>query len=166
MAIGLVASLVMSLSPPRGSDGAPLGKPTATPGRVGGLLPDITVAGRSHAIPLRTRRPVALALVPGDCHCAKLLDQLFHRVEQYQLPLDVALPSDVSSRTEQTVQDLGNGGTVTYTDPHGRLRDTYHASGVTVILVNSHGVVTQVRRDLDTGSLRTLDAARLGAGSG
>lgn len=159
----LVAGLMVALGPQgtRLPGSTPLARPGTPPGRVGGLLPDITVTGSARAFPLRTRRPTALALLPPNCRCEVLLQRLFIRVGQYRLPLDVAMPAGATSPTRRMVGRIGNGGVLGFTDPGGRIRDTFHASGVTLVLVDVRGVVTQVSRDLDADSLTSLDLARV-----
>jgi hypothetical protein len=146
--VGLVGSLLSVFAPRLGREPAfpvPLAAaPTAQPGELGGLLPDVTVGVGGRELPLREFRPGLIALVPAACtDCGPVLQSLLLQGREYGLRLVLAGPAPAAELTELDRTALGGAATVV-DDPTGSLVEAFDPVGVTAVLVAVDGVVGAV----------------------
>lgn len=145
----LVMSAVTMLAPlvlahPGGSRS--LARPPIPAGQVGGLLPATALTIDGQSTPARSLRPAVVALVPEPCPCNSLLDELSARAEQFGLP--VVLVTRSPAQLAPLLSAVVHGRVVGAYDARGTLSATYLPRGVTLLLVDSHGVVRSVDRQL------------------
>ncbi|MGI8695242.1 MAG: hypothetical protein ACR2JQ_01085 [Mycobacteriales bacterium] len=135
------AVVMMTTAPRPGSDGnAPLATPSASAGRVGGLLPDLSVRSAGGADePLRSLRPAAIVLVPASCACQEALTSVVaagNRAGVRTYAVGTALPPAI---------DGGPATTARLAEPLGHLLSTYSVGTQPVtLLVRSDGVVRKL----------------------
>ena len=111
----------------------------------GGHLPgtSITIAGKS--VPLRTLLSAALALVPANCACAVAVRQLLEQAQTAGVIVYLVAPrGSTVADLNRLVTSNARGTTATRvaTDDDNALTSAYSASGLTVLLVDSRGLVT------------------------
>lgn len=147
-AVGLVVAAPIGL--PTDSQARPLATPTATPGSVSGLLPEVTLQVGKRDRPARALRPAVLAVLPAPCQCGLALRDLAGEAGQYALPVVLITTADnpeipdllVAARAARTYPAV---------DSTAGLARAYAARGVTVLLVRADGVVTVVARQFGPG---------------
>jgi hypothetical protein len=140
----VAGSLLVSLQPRALSPAAarePLSRTRVVPGRVGGLLPDVRASAPAGSVLLRNFRPALLALVPADCGCAAVLDRLAGQAGEVGVPLVVVASGGATAQLSGLVAAMHVGTPVALGDPTGVLARTYHARGVTAVLVGPDGRV-------------------------
>jgi hypothetical protein len=134
---------------PAHRDAVPLGSPSIDAGRVGGLLPTLSVTSADGAtVPVRSLRPALLVLVPVHCNCTALLDSLAGQAAEVQLQLVVIGPSAPDAEVAALPGQLHHGNIVAGYDHAGALSSGYDAHGVTALVVARDGVVTYSRTDV------------------
>jgi hypothetical protein len=144
--VALVGSLMVLLGP------RPQGRLTQQPladvavGGEGGLVPDVPLAVGAGEVSARVLRPGVLALVPDGCDCALEAEQVIGQAASVRLPTSlVAAPESVDDvaalRDSRRVRPQQVA-----LDRQGALADAYDAdaSGLTLLLVQADGVVTDV----------------------
>lgn len=162
--VALFATLPVLLQP-RFSERAPprpLASPSASPGTVGGLLPDAALLTPAGATTTRAlARPGALVLAPVPCEaaCRQVLSDVVGQL--LQATRDVRLltpgPADPGGRLATELRGGPARGLITSgVDVQGVLAPAYGAVGLTVLTVAADGVVLDVVRDVAVG--RRLDA--------
>lgn len=126
-----------------------LARPSVPAGRLGGLLPDLSVRDRAgHAGRLRSLRPAVLLLTPTRCDCATAARSAASAAEHNQLKLTMVgitvpnRPAGVSA----SLADLRS-------EPSGDLLKAYHVGSTpTVVLVKADGVVKRVFTAVPSGA--------------
>jgi len=145
----------------------------ATVLRQAGRLPNATIKVGARNVPLPTLVSSVLALVPQRCGCSTALGQLITQAAQAQVPLylvgtDAAvagLRKIAASRTGPAAPAVADDHqNVLGTAYHAQLGTTYGASGLTAILVGSHGSVELAPR-LRPGLRLTSELRNLGPGA-
>ena len=140
---------------------SPLADPVASPGQVGGLLPDATLSGRSGEVAARTVRPAVIALVPSPCAgCASALLGVQEQVVSYGLGLTLVVPPDAETSAATLAQTLGGARVRVLTDPAGLLADAY-GEGLRLVLVRADGVVIDVVEDPGPGVPLAVDLTQI-----
>ncbi len=145
------ASLVFALLPatPTVARSRPLAHPSAVPGTVGALLPDLALpVAADNAVRLRNLRPAVLIFVPARCDCAALIADVINTTGPTRLKVLL-----IGEGSDPRVPSTAPPGRVHgATDTEGRLAALYHLSaGPTVVFVRSDGVVTRVMGDAASG---------------
>ncbi|MCW2608607.1 MAG: hypothetical protein JWO60_3300, partial [Frankiales bacterium] len=157
LSVGLVALLPVVLRPDLADDPGPrpLASTTASPGAVGGLLPDVGLT--SPAGPLRARdtgRPGVVVLVPARCGCDPAVDEAVSQSREYtrnvRLVADGREPG-AGDEADRLRREVARGLALSATDPGGALAGAYAAQGVTVLVLGADGVVQDVLRDVRPG---------------
>jgi hypothetical protein len=134
---------------PAHREAVPLGSPSTDTGRVGGLLPTLSIKGVDGAtVPVRSLRPALLVLVPTHCTCTALLDSLAGQAAEVQLQLVVVGPDAPDAEVAALPGQLHHGNVVVGYDDHSSVSSAYAAHGVTALVVARDGVVTYVQRDV------------------
>lgn len=151
IASGIAVSL--SVLTPRTASQRPRPVPVATDpaqpvGQPGGLLPDMTVGSSGGDMRLRDVRPAVLALVPPRCDCVGILESVAGQANEYGLALIIVGTSGTDIEARALASAIRRGRTNTVYDADGRVARTYGASGVTLLLVRSDAVVSDVVRNV------------------
>lgn len=150
--VGLVGSLMAVLAPSTGrrAPAAPLARPGAADGTVGGLLPDALAGlpGSPATLSLRELRPGVLLVVPPGCACRQLATALAAQGAEFGVRLELAgRASDERAlgRLADAVADsLLGGRPVVVTDRDGALARAYGEGSA--VFVRADGVVVRVER--------------------
>lgn len=125
-----------STSAPGGQASAPSAA-THLPGKT------IKVAGKP--VPLRTLISAALAIIPANCRCSAAVRQLLEQAQSAGVIVYLVSPrgSDVATLNRLATQSAPQSkSTRVATDDDNVLTSVYPAIGLTVLLVDSHGLVT------------------------
>jgi hypothetical protein len=125
-----------STSPPGGQASAP----SAT-----ARLPGKTIKVAGKPVPLRTLISAALAIVPANCRCSAAVRQLLEQAQSAGVIVYLVSPrgSDVATLNRLATQSARQSkSTRVATDDDNVLTSVYPAIGLTVLLVDSHGLVT------------------------
>lgn len=174
----IVAGLALMVSPRRDvAPRTPLAStaPASTePGAPGGLLPEVLVVVHDVEHPLRDLRPAIVALVPPNCGCDRELAALFTEAGQYALRVYLTAAAvdptagHPDANGESTLTELkriakafGPNQVSVLHDPGAALQATYDPRELTLLLVASDGVVTEVRHGPSVLSGLNLGLARL-----
>lgn len=131
----------------------PLAAPTLAPGHVGGLLPTagLTTTAGAH-IGARTLRPALVVLLPAHCDCVTLLDSLAAQAAEVQVQLVIVGVGSRDAEVAALPGQLHHGPVIAAYDDAGTLVSSFHASGVTALVVQRDGVVSYVQSDLTPSS--------------
>lgn len=150
VAVGLM--LAAPVGTPTDSGAHPLASPTATPGTVGGLLPEVTLQVGHNDRPSRALRPAVLAVLPTPCRCTPAVHDLAVEAGQYALPVVLIT---LAGNAEIPALLAAARATRAYpaVDPTAVLARVYATRGLTVLLVRADGVVTTVARQFRPGRL-------------
>ncbi|MBO2454824.1 hypothetical protein J4573_47595 [Actinomadura barringtoniae] len=167
--IALVSGLLMTAFGPRPTQRATVptrtATPTASPGYVGGYLPTgvVSMVGRN-----RQRGSISdmahgvIAVVPPDCGCGKLVNELATRTQESHLQFWLVIdrrygPSVSAAEADKQLRALGgaaHGGVVELVDDATNLLATTYVpdgAGPTAILVKPGPIVTAVIPDPTPG---------------
>ncbi|MEU5876681.1 hypothetical protein [Spirillospora sp. NPDC047279] len=181
--IALLSGALMTAFGPRPAPRptASLADPTSTvpPGRPGGPLPSGDVAivnGKAERRRLADLRSGVLAIVPSQCACDRLIDELATRTRQYNLSFwltldrrDAPASRDAALRRLRALGGAAHGGQVTLLeDEQGRLADMYtrDAGKATTLLIRPDGLLADIVSDPRPGrelseKIKALNAASL-----
>jgi hypothetical protein len=142
------------------STGLPSFGPSATVGQVNGQLPAGSLLVAGNTVPLGALGPVVLALVPSGCRCAGPIRQLTGQAAASRLTIYLVATPPVMRELARLARRAGAAATgVIAEDPNGTLDRVYRPAGLTAVLVNASGSVTQIARGLRPG-LRLQPALR------
>lgn len=142
MVVGAVGGLLLALLPNPGRHSrVPLSNTTVPAGKIGGLLPDVTVQMDTSTRPVRDLRPGVFAIVPNNCGCADTIDHVAAQAAEFALTVYVVSSQPagpqgdaLTTTTDETV--------ATVHDSSGQLQKSYYAgTGVTLAFVQKDGVV-------------------------
>lgn len=159
-------------------------RPSASPGEIGGLLPDrevALVAGGRTPTRLRNLRPGVIGIVPAAYECESVVAELATRTRQYKLNFWlVADPRPSGDREPTPLKELkacagtAHGGTpLILEDREGVLAAAYApapgtsgptGTGLTAVFVQPDGVVTEIVRAPRPGAELTGRVESLGTG--
>lgn len=149
-----VGGLFFALLPntqPSDAEAQPLAIARQLAGQPGGLLLDdrVWVDGLSESA--QALRPGVLALVPADCRCRAAVDHIASQAGEFSLVTYLVSPVDADPQMDallRNAQRSAQGSRVAVYDPGGRLRTFYRATGVTILVVQSDGIVRAILRDV------------------
>jgi hypothetical protein len=186
--VALLSGVLMTAFGPRpvprptGAQLAP--RPSAGPGKIGGLLPDrevdIVSDGRN-STPLRNLRPSVIAIVPPAYECEGVVAELAGKTRQYRLNFWlVADPRPAGDRKATSLKDLRacagtahDGLPMILEDRDGVLAAAYApepgtrgptGTGLTAVFVQPDGVVTEIVHAPRPGPDLTARVEALGTG--
>ena len=130
---------------PSQSPGAPsaTGTPSTGPSRTTSLLlPDKTISVQGKRVPLRGLSLAALAVVPANCGCARVVGQLI--TQAMAAGITVYLIGRKGSLTDLRSLATGRASAkaLVAIDPDNAFGPAYRHRGPTMLLVDSHGQVT------------------------
>lgn len=151
VAVGLfsaTATLVTTRATPPTRPPVPLklATPTATPGAVGGLLPDATLTTATGATSARDLRPGVVGIVTPGCDCGPAVDALARRAATSALPLYlVGSPAQRADLDKLLAVSPPNVHALI--DTNGAFAAAYAPVGLTVVPVHADGVTTAAIRD-------------------
>jgi hypothetical protein len=140
------------------------GPGTLQPGRPGGLLPDgkVTITGQ----PEEAMRDLVglVALVPEGCRCDQAVRDVTAQAQKYDLRRFLVGSHPWSKDTPKELRVLadtaGNGAKVVR-DEAGVLTRTYRASGLTLLLIHTDGVLRDIRLNVRPGLNLQLELEKL-----
>ena len=127
--------------------------PAASPGVPGGPLPagTVTYGGTTHQIDQDLQGIVAL--IPQNCGCDDTIKALAARALPYDLKwFLVGAGSPDQAQLNRLAADAG-AGAITAVDQQGVLSQTFHASGLTVLLVHTDHIVRQIMPELQVAGI-------------
>jgi hypothetical protein len=132
---------------------APVGRATAAPGHIGGLLPDVTLTTSSGDVSVRDLRPSVLVLVPAGCSCEDRVAALVGQANEYRLPVFLVGSPAQGGQLDALASVSGRGVPEPVTDTTGGLAATYSTStsNPTLVLVHSDAVITSVIHNFHVG---------------
>ena len=140
---GLLYGRSGSERPPRPAPAA-LASPAATPGAVGGLLPDVSLRGRYGVTPARQLRPAVVMLARPGCDCVEIVRQVVEDATPAGVVTYVVVAGPATGDAERIAAQAG-GDAGAFTDPDGALAAVYRLrTDAALVLVRRDGVVTQV----------------------
>jgi hypothetical protein len=122
--------------------------PSASPGVPGGPLPvgTVTYSGAVHQIDQELQG--IIALVPQNCGCDETIRALAARALPYDLKWFLVGAGSPDKGQLDRLATAAGAGTITAVDQEGVLSRTFHASGLTVLLVHTDHIVRQIMPDL------------------
>ena len=137
----------------------PLATPSYAPGERGGLLPDVLLSSAPEGASGTVRsslalRPALVALLPVSCNCTDVVAALAKQAGDVGVNLAVVAPG--SRDAEVSALPGRVAGIKTWYDGTGALATAYGAHGVTVLVVDPDGVVSDVQRDTTADTARML----------
>lgn len=169
--VGIATSLLVALGPNTAQQHTPRGhlatSPTASPGHVGGLLPDTTlrIVDTSATRSVRMLRPAVLLIVPPGCQCRRTINGLTRQIHTNEVPVYLVTSKRPTTQLRELANTDGNGVVIVARDPQGKLARTYETSELTAVLVHEDGIVGGVLRDLSPNTnLRKRLSPLLGPG--
>lgn len=125
-------------------DPGPLAAPSAAPGTVGGLLPDVALRGRYGVTPARQLRPAVLVLAAPACRCVEVVRQVVADATPRGV-VTYVVQAGASADAAQLLAAQAGGDAGGFADPDGVLAATYRLrTDAALVLVRRDGVVTQV----------------------
>jgi hypothetical protein len=148
------ASAGPRLSEP-GSAGTGSRTATAAPSQPASTrLPGKAISIAGQPVELRTITSAALAIIPANCGCATAVQHLLALARQAMVTIYLVGPPDSQADLIRLIGTPAPRKTLVATDAANVLRSAYPAAGLTVLLVDSHGVVMVAAR---LGSRRDLE---------
>ncbi|MDX6286336.1 MAG: hypothetical protein QOG53_1821 [Frankiales bacterium] len=136
-------------------------QPAAQVGSVGGLIPATPLLVGTVTRSAQSLRPGVLALVPIDCGCFAVVENLARQAGQFGFRLYVVAPSGIDTEVDAIASKVRGAQVTSAFDAVGALAQTYHATGVTAVLLRGNGVVQDVVRDLSASTRLTARIASL-----
>jgi hypothetical protein len=128
-------------APPQARSRTASGSGAAGSTRSAAPLPgkSISVAGKQVA--LRTLTSTALAIVPANCRCAAAVQQLLEQAKLAEVTIYLVGPRGSAAELAKLAAHATPGRALIATDAANVLQSAYRTDGLTVLLVDSHGVV-------------------------
>jgi hypothetical protein len=140
------ASAGPTLSEP-GSAGNSSGTATAAPSQPASTrLPGKAISVAGQPVALRTITSAALAIIPANCECATAVQHLLALARQAMVTIYLVGPPDSQADLVRLIGTPAPRKTLVATDVGNVLGSAYPAAGLTVLLVDSHGVVMVAAR--------------------
>jgi hypothetical protein len=141
----------VSTKPPAGTTPAgtaPASTPPVTPtpggGSVAARLPGKTINVAGKPLALSKLTSTALAIVPANCGCARAVRSLLEQAASAGITIYLVAPRGSSSALERLASAVGGSrASKVATDDANVLTAAYQPIGLTVLLVDSHGLVTK-----------------------
>lgn len=129
-------------------------KPAATPGVVGGLLPDVgATLDDAVGVSAQNLRPAVLFVPPGTsadgstcATCADAVENLSRQAREYGLRVYVVAPPE-SAAAAREIAAGANASTHLLLDASGALTAAYSGASARAVLVHADGVVGRVLSD-------------------
>jgi hypothetical protein len=141
-------------------------KPTGSPpaGKIGGPLPSAQLVIDGKTVPLSSvtaAKATMLTLVPPDCTCGPVLQQLGVRAAQAHVAVYLVGTAAVMQQVRGLAAEAGQDPGRVAEDTSGVLGKTYGGSGVTAVLVRTDGTVASIVNDVAQPAKLKLAEARL-----
>ncbi len=130
----------------RTSSSAPA-SPTPASGSTAARLPGKTINVAGKPLTLSTLRGTALAIVPANCNCTAAVATLLRQAASAGVSIYLVGPRGSSTELERLAATVSEKkATKVATDDANVLTAAYQPVGLTVLLVDSHGRVTEAAR--------------------
>ena len=171
VALSLLLALTTGSGQP-GSPSAPLANPSAPDGSVGGLLPDVLLAGPVGPVASRSLRPAVLVLLPSGCACQAVVTAVTaaaarHRLRVWLLVDTVDLPAARMLATGAgAAAGVPAGHVSVLSGAVAPFQRDYRMSGVTLVLVRADGIVTRTLRAVTAATPVAAELDGLAAATG
>lgn len=153
--VAVVATLLTVMGPrPAGSPSAErLAITTVADGKVGGLLPAVSLLDANHqTVAARALRPAVLAVVPPGCGCSDDVHAAATSAGTQNIPLYAVVPAGQSVDGDSlTLQS-----TAILSDTDGALTKAIGPNGLTLVLVNRNGMIYRIYPSADSVDTRDL----------
>ncbi|HVX43858.1 MAG TPA: hypothetical protein VHC49_08220, partial [Mycobacteriales bacterium] len=123
-----------------------LASPSAAVGKIGGLVPDLTLHGSQGAThPLRDLRPAVLFLTPAGCNCDDAIRSVATAAEHGRINLAL-----IGRDRPDVPKGVSSALTVVASEPSGKLLDTFKVvdGSPVAVLVQPNGIVHDVLHDV------------------
>ena len=127
------------------SSGSPsaTGTPSGGPSRTASLLlPDKTISVRGRRVALRGLTGTALAIVPASCGCARVVGQLLTQAMAAGVTVYLVGRKGSLTRLKSLAAGPARGTALVAIDADNAFGSAFRQSGPTMLLVDSHGLVT------------------------
>ncbi len=138
-------------SPARSASVSPsAGSASAGPAQSAAPLPGRTISVAGKQVALSTLTSTALAIVPAHCGCAIAVRQLLTQAEQAKVAIYLVGPRGSTAELARLAATGAAGNALVATDAADVLGSAYRTTGLSVLLVDSHGLV-RIALDLRPG---------------
>jgi hypothetical protein len=122
-----------------GRSSSPTESPGASASTTAKMLPLGTLAGAHGRISLRALAAVAIAIVPANCNCGKLIERLVAKAKPAGIKvLLVGLAGSTLVDLRSQVPQSAEGSAILAIDKHNTLWSSYRPPGLMVLLVDRH----------------------------
>ncbi len=133
--------------PSAGSTSAGINSATAAPSQsVGARLPGKTISVAGQQVKLQTITSAALAIIPANCGCTTAVQKLLAQAKLAMVTVYLVGPRGSRAGLIRLVGGSAQGNALVATDAANVLGAAYQTTGLTVLLVDSHGVVMVAER--------------------
>jgi hypothetical protein len=130
-----------SAAPPQARSRTSSGRGTAGPTQAAAPLPGKSISVAGKPVALRTLTSTALAIVPANCGCAAAVRQLLEQARLAKVTIYLVGPRGSAAELARLAAHATPGQALVATDAANVLQSAYRTAGLTVLLVDSHGVV-------------------------
>lgn len=136
-----------TVRPSAGSTSAGTNSATAAPSQsVGARLPGKTISVAGQQVKLQTITSAALAIIPANCACTTAVQKLLAQAKLAMVTVYLVGPRGSRAGLIKLVGGSAPGNALVATDAANVLGAAYQTTGLTVLLVDSHGVVKVAER--------------------
>lgn len=147
LVLSVVVTILLTVLAPKTDRGVPplppLGSPTAAVGQPGGLLPDVVVTDRrGDQVPLRTKRPAVLILLPANCACGDRVNTIADQASSRNLEVIAVTHADASAPPPSAI--AAALAVTAYNDPEGQVAQAFGRKDLEAVVVGPDGLVTGI----------------------
>jgi hypothetical protein len=128
-------------APPHARSRTAAGSGAAGPAQSAAQLPGKSISVAGKRVALRTLISTALAIVPANCGCAAAVRQLLEQAKLAKVTIYLVGPRGSAAELARLAAHATPGRALVATDAANVLESAYRTAGLTVLLVDSHGVV-------------------------
>lgn len=157
--VAVVATLLTVMGPRSAGSPPPLPLATTTvhDGVTGGLLPDVNLTdANGTTLAARSLRPAVIAVLPPGCGCGDDVRVAAANASKRSIPLYAVVPAGQSADGDSLAGQLQR--TAILSDTTGDLESAVIPTGLTLVLVDSHGAIYQVEKSADAVDTAALPA--------
>lgn len=130
-----------SAAPPQARSRTSSEPAAAGPTQSAAPLPGKSISVAGKPVALRTLTSTALAIVPANCACAAAVRQLLEQARLAKVTIYLVGPRGSAAELARLAAHATPGQALVATDAANVLQSAYRTAGLTVLLVDSHGVV-------------------------
>jgi hypothetical protein len=131
-----------------------LAAPSAAPGSIGGLVPDVSLVSSTGTTSARAVRPALLALVRADCRCDRALARVTDDAASHGLTVDLIATPTTAAEVDALAAKVDRPNVRVLLDPQSALARAYARGAFTAVAVHADGVVDDLLTDVtDTAAV-------------